>query len=321
VRCVAPAGLLIVLGLQAQTPAPNVAIWHDPGDISSKNLLLGSGGEKHQPQGTKFKFIKEDMHGTTPKLDVTDEGGKKWKLKLGNEARAEVTASRFVWAVGYPTDEYYGVREAQIEQLPLHLRRGQHWVGADGVVHNARLKRDPEGFKKVGQWEWKQNPFVGTREFNGLRVLMAVINNWDLKDVNTGIYDSDHQRLYIVSDLGGSFGATHVVAKHNSRSGELESFEKSPFITSAGSDHIDFATPGTASKIVLFAPNIYSYRERMKWIGDNIPRADAKWIGQLLAQLTPQQIRDAFTAGGYSPAETERYARVIEQRIAELTRL
>jgi hypothetical protein len=321
VRCVAPAGLLIVLGLHAQAPAPNVEIWHDPGDISSKNLLVGSGGEKHQPKGTRFTFVKEDLSGTTPKLDVTDEAGKKWKLKLGNEARAEVTASRFLWAVGYPTDEYYGVPEAQIEQLPLHLRRGQHWVGADGVVHNARLKRDPEGFKKVGQWEWKQNPFVGTREFNGLRVLMALINNWDLKDVNTGIYDSDHHRLYIVSDLGGSFGATHVVAKHNSRSGELESFEKSPFITSAASDHVNFATPGTASKIVLFAPNIYAYRERMKWIGDDIPRADAKWIGQLLAQLTPQQIRDAFTAGGYSPAETERYVAVIQERIAALARL
>jgi hypothetical protein len=311
----------MAVALRAQPPAPNVEIWHDPGDIASRNLLLGSGGEKHQPKGTRFTFEKEDLHGTTPKLVVTDEAGKKWKLKFGNEARAEVTASRLLWAIGYPTDEYYLVPEAQLYGLPLSLRRAQHWIGTDGIVRNARLKRDPEGFKKVATWEWKSNPFVGTREFDGLRVLMALINNWDLKDVNTGIYDSDSKRLYIVSDLGGSFGPTHVVPKHNSRSGELESFEKSPFITESAPGYVDFATPGTAAKIVLFAPNIYAYREGLKWIGDHIPRDHAKWIGGLLSQLTPQQIRDAFTAGGYTTEETERYTRVIQTRIAALNGL
>jgi len=316
-----PVALWIVLGLYGQTPAPNVKIWQDPGDIASRNLLLGPGGEKHQPKGATFKFVKEDLHGTSPKFDVTDDGGRKWTLKLGNEAQAETAASRLLWAVGYPTDEYYLVPEARLNELPLRLRRGQNWIGTDGVIHNARLKHAPEGFKKVGEWEWKQNPFVGTREFNGLRVMMALINNWDLKDVNNRIYDSDSQRLYIVSDLGGSLGPTHVVPYHNSRSDNLASFEKSPFVTGASGDYVDFATPGAAAKVVLFAPNVYAYRESLKWIGDHVPRADARWIGELLFHLTPQQIRDAFTSGGYSPSETERYAAVIAARIRELNAL
>ena len=50
------------------------------------------------------------------------------------------------------------------------------------MAHGARLKRDPDDLKKLGIWQWKNNPLQGTREFNGLRTLMAVINNWDLKD-------------------------------------------------------------------------------------------------------------------------------------------
>jgi hypothetical protein len=43
-------------------------------------------------------------------------------------------------------------------------------------------------------------------------------------------------------------------------------------------------------------------------------------MGSLLAQLSPEQIRDAFRAGGYSPQEIEAYSRVVEQRIAQLQR-
>jgi hypothetical protein len=57
--------------------------------------------------------------------------------------------------------------------------------------------------------EGKKNPFTGTREFNGLRVLMALLSNWNLKDVNNAIYaerDETGSAVYEVSDLGTSFG-------------------------------------------------------------------------------------------------------------------
>jgi hypothetical protein len=52
-----------------------------------------------------------------------------------------------------------------------------------------------------------------------------------------------------------------------------------------------------------------------------IPREDAKWIGQLLSRLSPRQIRSAFEAAGYSPAEVEGFSRVIETRIDQLGEL
>ena len=77
-----------------------------------------------------------------------------------------------------------------------------------GVVRAARLERKDPAQKKLGDWEWKKNPFVGTRELDGLRVLMALMNNWDLKTSNNAIYETGVELRYLVSDLGGTFGRT-----------------------------------------------------------------------------------------------------------------
>jgi hypothetical protein len=44
-------------------------------------------------------------------------------------------------------------------------------------------------------------------------------------------------------------------------------------------------------------------------------------VGDLLAQLSPQQIRDAFRAAGYPPEEVEGFGLVVEQRVRELKAL
>jgi hypothetical protein len=41
-------------------------------------------------------------------------------------------------------------------------------------------------------------------------------------------------------------------------------------------------------------------------------------MGDLLARLSPNQIRDAFRAGGYSLQEVEQLSEVVERRISEL---
>ena len=68
------------------------------------------------------------------------------------------------------------------------LRRGGNLVSPDGTVHNVRLKRHLKDQKKIGAWSWAKCPFTSTREWYGLRVLMAVMNNWDLKDSNNSVY-------------------------------------------------------------------------------------------------------------------------------------
>ena len=84
---------------------------------------------------------------------------------------------------------------------------------------------------------------------------------------------------------------------------------------------MDFNVPTRPALIYVFTPKEFISRMDLRWIGKHIPRSDAKWIGGLLAQLSPDQIRDAFRAAGYSPEQVEGFSAVVEERIAELNKL
>ncbi|HUE23874.1 MAG TPA: hypothetical protein VMQ86_19455, partial [Bryobacteraceae bacterium] len=295
-------------------------LWQEPLDIESRDLFYGPGGSEHVPHGT-FKFVKEDLDGTNPKFVVRGEDGVKWKVKLGIEARPETVASRIVWAVGYNANEDYFVSGLQVQEMPAHLHRGQNMIGPGGSASNVRLKREPAEEKKIGNWEWRQDPFTGTRELNGLRVLMAVIDNWDLKDENNSIYQDGNRRIYMVSDLGASFGTVGRGFPPRKAKGNLDSYTHARLIRKVAASTVDFQVPARPSLIYFLAVKEYAQRVRLEWIGRDIPLQDARWMGQLLARLSPKQIRDAFRAAGYSPEETDAFAAVMERRIAQLTRL
>ena len=300
----------------------NPVLWHDPGNIASLDLFYGQGGRNGMPQAP-YTFLEEDMNGTNPKFDAQDGSGKKWRVKLGNEARPEVVASRLLWAVGYYVNDDYVVPSAYVADL--HMKRGG--ASKDGHISEARFARKPEGEKKVGTWEWTENPFRGTREFNGLRVMMAVMNNWDLKDVNNAVYKekgSDKQ-IFLVSDVGATFATTDFSMTKGRSKGNPKQFEKSKFITKEDRMEVDFATPSKPTGLLLetfgMEAKEYSMRSGFVWIGRNIPRADAKWIGGLLGQLSHEQIVDAFRAGHFAPKDIDTYVRIVEERIAELKTL
>src|SRR5450755_1444757 len=83
----------------ANTPVRSGGLRRDQAKIGSLNLFYGPGGKEHQPAG-KFTFVKEDKEGTSPKFDVVDEQGVRWRAKLGEEVKSETAASRLVWAAG-----------------------------------------------------------------------------------------------------------------------------------------------------------------------------------------------------------------------------
>jgi len=71
----------------------------------------------------------------------------------------------------------------------------------------------------------------------------------------------------------------------------------------------------------VFTPKEFISRMDLRWIGQHTSRTDVEWIGGLLAQLSPNQIRDAFRSAGYPPEQVESFSAVIEKRIAELNKL
>ena len=303
-----------------RTELHNPVLWHDPGNIPSLDLFYGQGGKDGQPV-PPFSFESEDHKGTNPKFDVRDAQDKKWRVKLGEEARPEVVASRLLWAVGYFVDDDYLLESADVEGL--HLQRGANRA-KNGHVTEARFARKPTGQKKVGIWKWKNNPFTGTREFNGLRVMMAVMNNWDLKDINNAVfYDKGSDcDLFLASDIGATFGTNGLSWTRARSKGNIKSFKESKFVQRLTDTEVDFATPAapTASLIKTAGLGIepYAKRSELDWIGNNIPRQDARWIGSLLSQLTHQQLLDAFRAGHFPPDQVAAYVDVVENRIHEL---
>lgn len=271
--------------------APAV-LWREPTDIKTRDLYYGPGGKEHMPVG-KLMFIEEKMNGVRPKFDVRDEAGIKWGVKFGVEAQPETAATRLVWAVGYFTQENYYLAELPAKSLP-HLTRGENLI-VDGKIQKVRLKRHNQGEHKIGNWSWDNNPFTGTKELNGLKVMMEVICNTDLKSTHRVIFDvGGSEQRYYMNDLGAAFSKAGVTM---GRGRKLKDYQALPLIKHAGPDFIDF------------------------WYFKHIPRADARWIGGYLAQLSDEQIKDAFRAAGYPTEEVDGFAKTVRSKINELNNL
>ncbi len=213
----------------------------------------------------------------------------------------------------------------KIDGVPKNLQRGRNLIKA-GETRDARLKHHPKHTEKDDEWHWRKNPFSSSREFNGLRVMMSLINNWDLKDDNNAIYEDKQSgaQFYMVTDLGASFGSIGYRLGPGRGKGNLGAYRSSKFITHIHGNYVDFSSPAHSTVIgilgIFSIPDFVS-RMRLRWIGRHIPREDAKWIGGLLAQLKPAQIEDAFRSAGYSDKDVSEYSAVVEKRIAELGKL
>jgi hypothetical protein len=308
-------------GINKETQAANLSavIWRDPGNVRSLNLIYGAGGKEDAPNPSgPFTFVKEDSEATSAKFDVKDDHGVEWRVKLGEEPQSETAATRFVWAAGYFVDEDYYLPELKVTALP-RLQRGEKFVSQDGMVHRARLERRLKDVKKLGSWDWFDNPFRDTQEFNGLRVMMALLNNWDLSTANNSIDGIGAERRYVVGDLGATFGNT---GNNFTRSKSVpRDYAAATFIEKATPDFVDFVLHSRPFFLsVINVPN-YRNRTRMERVTKHIPHADAAWLGHRLAMLSDEQIRDGFRAAGYAPQEIEMYTQTMRRRIADLDAL
>ena len=292
-------------------------IWERPTDITKRDLFYGPGGKQHVPR-PPFKFIKEDSDASSPKFDIEDQTGTKWKVKLGVEAQPETAATRIVWAAGYFVDEDYYFDSIKVKGLPK-LSRGQKYVSPGGIVHGARLERKTKGEKEIANWSWFKNPFLNTREFNGLKVVMALINNWDLKEDNNSIVNAGGTQMYKVSDLGATFGKSGNSFTRSD--GDVEDYASSKFIKDVNMHDVDFVMHSRPLFLLAVAIPKYNERTKMQKIVKDIPIEDAIWMGRLLGQLSRKQISDAFRAAGYSASEVNIYTNVVKDRTRSLERL
>ena len=310
--------IAISLPVFAQQAGAGAVLWADRRDLPALSLLDGPGGKTRAP-GTNFKFIEESAGGSAAKFLVKDENGIKWKVKLGPEVKSETAATRLLRAAGYFADENYYRNEISVKGMKM-LSRGKKYISDGGLVREVRLERVDDG-KKSQDWSWYEPRLVGIKEFNGLRVMMALLNNWDLKAENNSLQEQGgSSRRYFVSDLGATFGRT---GNNLTRSkGKLQDYAQTKFIKKVHPDRVDFVMRSRPFFLMLvFRPDYYVARTKMQSIVKNVPIADVRWLATQLGELSSAQIADCFSAAGFSPAEVEGYTSVVMQRIDALKKL
>ena len=281
------------------------SLWVEPTDLARRDLYQGVGGPELAPDpGATYRFQARDVVGSSRGYDVTDPQGREWDVKLGPEVQPEIVLSRILWAAGYhqPPTYYVG-----------------RWTlvggGADAVQPPARFRpkllgRDREFYerKKVGEWEWRRNPWVGTPQMRGLVVINTLLNNWDLKTSNNAIYEipkavEGARRWYVVKDVGGALGQMPGYV-FDGIPNDVAAFERSGFLLGAERGRV-----------------LFDYRRPHGDLLADVTAADVRWACERLARIAPAQWRDAFRAAAYEPEVAERYIRKIEAKIAEGRRL
>jgi hypothetical protein len=296
--------------VQAARPA---VLWRAPGNISMENWTCGSAGCDHVP-APPFQFLKEDTEGTFPKLMVKDAKGRTWSVKFGGKAIPESFCSRFVTAMGYLVEPSYFVARGKLEHVE-RLHRARSFVKPDGAMRRARFQlRDPKelDFVKGGAWSLADNPFRGTHEFAGLRVLLMLLSNWDAKDsrqgeeeANTAIFrvpGAQPEFEYSFFDWGSSLGRWgHLMRRTRSDCSGFADDTRN-FITGVQGNVVGFGYSG-------------KHEEDVK---AGITVDDLRWLVPYLGRITDEEIRAGLTASGATPRQTTCWAESLRNRIQQV---
>ena len=312
----------------ATLPVGTPVTWRDPGDITKRDLRFGPGSPELAPVAP-FTFVEEVKTGVSPKFKVKDAHGIVWSVKLGEEAQAETVATRLVWSMGYFADEAYYFDRVDVPNLPK-LSRGQNFVEGRTTVRGARFEPKRADVQRGATWDWLENPFVGQREFNGLKVMMVLLANYDTRLDNNQIYRAQNangqwEARYVVSDIGATFG--HVGGLGGKRAkNSLEDFRNAKFIESVDKGMVNFDYNTKPKGAGGFFASVFSggYAKRQankEKAMRSIPVDDARWIGLQLSRLSDEQLRDAFRAAGYDQATMEGFVTALRGRINQLKQL
>jgi hypothetical protein len=273
-------------------------LWEPPGEPGSRDLFNGPWGAAlaPDPDGV-YTFVKPKTGGMNPGMTVRDAEGRQWSVKqasydgLPSEGPIEVVVSRLLSAVGY-------------HQPPVYFLRAFTLRDSYGTRREpgGRFRVTPRNLKDTGVWSWQSNDFVGTRPYQGLLVILLMLNSSDLKNENNTVYSVTGagavKRWFVVRDLGIALGRTGRVSPAR---GNAKAFAEAGFITGIRNGYVEFDYRGFHKELV----------------DQRITPEEVRWASALLDRLTEGQWYDAFRAGGYTTDEAEPFIRRVMEKIAQ----
>jgi hypothetical protein len=281
---------------KSSEPAGKPVLWEQV-NVAERDLYNGPGGEAMKPDLSKVDFIEEDTSGHNKKYRIRDAKGTEWIAKLGSEAQPETAAVRILYGLGYRTEINYLVPSITIP--------------TKGTFKNVRLEARPKNAKRLDQWAWKDNPFVGSNELQGLKIMMVFFTNWDLLDMQNkvvrvttpdGVEDD-----YIISDLGATFGRLGnnnlpFFFRLGRQTNKPDTWEQAGFIKGVNGGKLEFDFTGGKSRDIM----------------NDVTTANGRWLADLLEQLSDKQLDDVFRAANYTPDQIATLRNGFKTRVAEL---
>jgi hypothetical protein len=305
--------LLCSLAVAGAAERVEPLLWRDPGRVEALDFVGGPGGRARAPR-PPFTFIEEDSSGSTPKVMVRDGRGARWTVKWGEEVKPEVFASRLAWATGYYVEPTYFVARGRIRGARKLGRAGKH-VSDNGTFRDARFElRDPGGrYRHDIDWTWKKNPFLGTHQLNGLKVIVMLTSNWDNKDgrdasSNTGILEQrvngGRRWTFLVTDWGASMGQWGGFFTREKWDCDEYREQTADFVR-IDDGELEWGFSG----------------QHDGDFKDGIGVADVRWLMRYLGRITNAQLRAGLRTAGASPHEVNCFTRAVRNRIEMLRRV
>jgi hypothetical protein len=291
-------------------------IWRDPGPAESLDLAAGPGGRDGVP-ARPFRFVEEHGTGTFPCVSVRDARGRVWRVKWGYEVHTEVFASRLAWAAGYFVEVNYFVPSGRIEGADTLQRAGQV-IAPDGTFRDARFELDEPGVVKhfdEHSWAWNDNPFAGTRELNGLKIVLMLLSNWDNKDVrdvargsNTAIFEYRMARdvleaRYLIIDWGAALGAwgNNMLSRGRWDSAAYAA-QNDQFVVGMDGDSVLWGYKGQRTADAIM----------------HITRSDVQWLYKYVGGLSDDQLAAGLRASGGTESEIADFTIALRARLDRL---
>jgi hypothetical protein len=285
----------------------SAVLWQEPGRIEAVDFSK----VETEPKAP-YIFLREDLHGTSPKVYVRDANGVEWRVKGGRDTMPEAFITRFVSALGYYAETTVFSARGRIEGVPP-LKRASGFIKSDGSYTWASFEKMEKDARFIGSWSWIDPALKNNRELKGLKVLVMLFSNWDNKDKrdaykgsNTSILELANGRLmYFVNDWGQSLGSWGRLFGRMNWDCDLFAKQTPEFVLGVHDGAVRFGYSGG-----------HTLRFR-----DDIRVEDVNWLMQYLGRITDAQIRMGLKASGASSEQEECFSRELRSRIEQLRKI
>jgi hypothetical protein len=291
-------------------------IWRGPTPAELTDLRYGPGGPDCVPV-PPFHFIEEHLSGSQPCIAVRDARHRRWRVKWGYEARPEAIAVRVAWALGYFAEVTHFVPGGVVKGAPS-LSRARGSLAPDGTFTEARFELEDRAVRMLfdeHSWAWDDNPFVGTPQLAGLKIVNMLLSNWDTKDrrdvargSNTAIFEHrvspfKCEARYLITDWGGAMGrwGSNIVSRGR---WDADGFaaQTPQFVTGVVDGWVTFGYTG----------------QRTAEIARGISIEDGRWFYGHARRLTERALFDALVVCGATDDEAVAFAQALVERIRQI---